>query len=157
VKRDFIEYLSRFVGKGSAVLDVGCGSGEFLRELVELTGARGMGVDPYSPERGEGDLEFRSLPAERIGELKGKFDLVYTVHSLHHFRDVEKFLKGALDVLEDEGQLVIIDWIKGADTGVPEDYFALEEVMGLMEKAGFGIQEKYIVGDSFVVRGRRKA
>jgi len=26
-----------------------------------------------------------------------------------------------------------------------------------MEKAGFEIQEKYIVGDSFVVRGRRKA
>jgi len=50
------------------------------------------------------------------------------------------------------GKIILVDWKKGVDTGIPEQYFSLEEVKEKVEKI-FRIIEKgegrfhfYIVG-----------
>ncbi len=133
--------IFKYVKKGSTVLDVGCGSGRFLAELVEATGAVGVGIDPYVDDYSGKNLKFFRMRAEDVGKLKFIFDLVFTVHSFHHFYDPFKFLKNVRHVLKDSGLLLILDWIKGAKTGIPERYYDENELRTMLESMGFGIED----------------
>ncbi len=135
------EEIFRFIRKGDLVLDVGCGSGRFLAEIVESTGATGVGVDPYVDEYRGKNLKFFRMRAEDVHKLPFKFDVAFTVHSFHHFYDPVKFLKNVKKVLRRPGLLIIIDWIKGADTGIPERYYDEDEFRKMLQNAGFRIEE----------------
>ncbi|MCD6481769.1 MAG: hypothetical protein J7L31_05815 [Thermoplasmata archaeon] len=78
--------------------------------------------------------------------------MVYSLQSLHHFLSLEKFLNEGRRIMGKNGKIILVDWKKGVDTGIPEQYFSLEEVKEKVEKI-FRIIEKgegrfhfYIVG-----------
>ena len=80
------------VTSGTRVLEIGCGTGNYLRSMVRATGCRGLGLDPSEEmlalARSAGpDLEFSRGEAETLGEKAETFDFVFSVDVVHHLTD----------------------------------------------------------------------
>lgn len=90
-----IECLRSHLKSHSRTLDVGCGSGEFVSELLEI------GHDAFGLEPGQTYGNFaRSLHGDRIqvdgwqtANFSGRFDLVSCFHVLEHLRNPLDALK----------------------------------------------------------------
>jgi hypothetical protein len=92
---ELVERLARrYSLSGARILDIGCGQGEFLRELCHRTDSTGIGYDamyagPVGPD-GSG-LTFHSGFAPRGADLP-EFDLVTSRHWFEHIADPYEFL-----------------------------------------------------------------
>ncbi len=147
---DLARYLiGKYAGKARQILEVGCGSGAMLREMTQTLKASGCGIDPFVFESGEESVCFKPLKAQELTLLGRRFDLVYTVHSLHHFEKIPQFLRALEKALSWPGVFVLVDWKKGAQTGIPERYFSLKEITGLMKDFNFKLLEIGEAGDNF--------
>jgi SAM-dependent methyltransferase len=93
-----------------------------------------------------------------MDQLAEQFDLVYTRYALHHLGAPQRFPEKARSVLCPGGVLLIVDWIKGARTGVPERYLAPQTVAGWVRwvgtHAGFQLLCQHVRGQSMVVVGK---
>jgi SAM-dependent methyltransferase len=102
------------IGPGRRVLDVGCGSGEFL-ELLARTGAEVAGIDP-APAMLE--LARRRVPDADIrhgdfGELPwpaASFDVVTAINSLQFADDKAIALREVARVVRPGGRIGIANW-----------------------------------------------
>lgn len=147
--REMLELIMAWLPPGGTLLDVGCGSGRMLAALAGR-GISGMGIDPYA-----GNAErCRRLRAEEMDQLPERFDLVYTHYTLHHLDAPQQFPEKARSVLRPGGLLLIVDWVEGARTGVPERYFAPQKVAGWVRAAGFNLLLEEVRGQSMVIVGR---
>ncbi|MBO4205218.1 class I SAM-dependent methyltransferase [Micromonospora echinofusca] len=86
--------VERYPLHGATVLDIGCGQGEFLRELCHAAGARGLGYDamyagPPGPDPSGAVLHTGHAPLD--GDLP-PFDLVTSRHWFEHLTDPYGFL-----------------------------------------------------------------
>jgi len=103
---------------GSRVLDVGCGSGEFLRTLTDR-GAVAAGIDP-APGMVELARRVAPLADVRVGEAQnlpwpdGAFDVVTAVNSLQFADDTIEALAELARVLAPGGYIAIANWAEGA-------------------------------------------
>jgi 2-polyprenyl-3-methyl-5-hydroxy-6-metoxy-1,4-benzoquinol methylase len=91
---DLVQSLNdRYDLSGKLVLDVGCGQGEFLRELCKVSGASGVGYDArYAGEPGSnGATTFHSSLAPR-GTGLPKFDFFISRHWFEQLADPHEFL-----------------------------------------------------------------
>jgi ubiquinone/menaquinone biosynthesis C-methylase UbiE len=100
------------------VLDVGCGTGYFLRELAERFPAaqvlRGIDAAPRMVEVARAmaidtRLSFNVGFAERLPYESKSFDWVVSTTSFDHWQDQERGLAECARVLEPEGHLVLAD------------------------------------------------
>ena len=99
----------------ACVLDVGCFTGYFLRQLA-VVGYSGMGVDLqadlmrglHETVRGQGPLDFYFAAAENVGDLfpAGRFDAITCLDVMEHVLDEERVLTGLDRVLRSGGTLV---------------------------------------------------
>jgi 2-polyprenyl-3-methyl-5-hydroxy-6-metoxy-1,4-benzoquinol methylase len=144
-----VEAILELLPSGGKVLDVGCGGGQILRALARR-GVEGIGIDP----RPYGGAPCQRLHAEEINTLGEQFDLVYTLHALHEFETPEQFPRKAREALRSGGVLLIMDWAKGARTGIRERYFAIETVAEWMVDAGFDILRQEVRGKTMILAGR---
>jgi SAM-dependent methyltransferase len=109
--RDKLGLVRRFVslGRGSRILDVGCGAGTFLAHARRETGASATGVD----FKDLGHLPWMSTIEFRHGVLHAqdfqgrRFDLVTMWHFLEHDYDASRTLGCARDLLSETGRIVI--------------------------------------------------
>jgi SAM-dependent methyltransferase len=146
---ELLDLITTWLPPGGQVLDVGCGSGRMLRILAER-GISGLGIDPYAS-----DAEHcRRLRAEEMDQLTESFDLVYTHYTLHHLEVPQRFPHKARSVLRPGGVLLIVDWIEGARTGVPERYFAAQTAAGWIREASYQLVHEDVRGQSMVVVGK---
>jgi 2-polyprenyl-3-methyl-5-hydroxy-6-metoxy-1,4-benzoquinol methylase len=82
---------------GKHVLEIGCGKGEFLRELCRVGGATGLGIDPGYREdngRGEGGDEVQFVVdafSPKYQQLQA--DVVLCRHTLEHIAPVAEFVR----------------------------------------------------------------
>jgi ubiquinone/menaquinone biosynthesis C-methylase UbiE len=133
------------------VVDVGCGSGEAVREAAQrLTRGRVIGVDP-SPamlrfareltkehER-QPRIEFREAPAEKLPVPDNTATVVLVINSLHHWQDVDAGLAEVLRILKPGGRLFLGDEEVGngrcghGEGKMTEPAY----VLSLLERAGF--------------------
>lgn len=81
---------------GKHILEIGCGKGEFLRELCQLADATGLGIDPgYRPDPG------RNVGDERVQFIVDDFgpayeslsaDAILCRHTLEHIPETAEFI-----------------------------------------------------------------
>jgi SAM-dependent methyltransferase len=146
---EVLDLITGWLAPGGKVLDVGCGSGRMLRALAER-GVTGLGIDPYAGEI----KRCRRLRAEEMDQLPELFDLVYARYTLHHLDAPQQFPEKARSVLRPGGVLLIVDWVEGAQTGVPERYFASQTVARWVRKAGFQLLCEDVRQQSMIIVGK---
>jgi len=117
----FQRWLTLSQSKGLAVLDIGCGKGQFLFDITsalkEKSGHKLARVAVVDLVRAEGNLlgeispspEFfqQSVDGQKLPFTDGSFDLVSCNHVLEHIFETEKFLREIRRVTRPEGLVVI--------------------------------------------------
>jgi hypothetical protein len=92
---ELVEHLGqRYRLSGARILDIGCGQGEFLRELCHSTGSTGIGYDAMyaGPEGADpSGAVFHKGFAPR-GSALPEYDLVTSRHWFEHIEDPYDFL-----------------------------------------------------------------
>jgi len=123
--------LRTFVGTESTgrVLEVGCGTGHWLRLLNEEA-IRVCGVDPSRnmlafARTTAPDAALAQGSAEQLPWGDRTFDRVFCINALHHFGDKLGFLREAHRVLAPGGQMMTVglDPHSGADRWYIYEYF----------------------------------
>jgi ubiquinone/menaquinone biosynthesis C-methylase UbiE len=148
--------LCQAASRDSRVLEVGCGTGNYVIALQSQVGCACWGTDPSQEmlnrarERSAA-VHFRPGSAEQIEE-RGPFDLVFTVDVIHHVRDRRRYYAQAYDVLASGGKVCTAtdsEWIirhrHPLSTYFPETvepelarYPRIDALRGMMAEAGFG-------------------
>lgn len=141
------------------VLDVGCGTGMLLRELVDRLPnvLEIVGVDPSADmlrvarESTPGQVRFVHAGAEHLPFENGRFDLVVTTMSFHHWRAQAAGLAELGRVLAPEGALVLIDlsarWIRR--TNGRSDVRNPGEIVRALREAGLSVTGREVVKRKF--------
>jgi ubiquinone/menaquinone biosynthesis C-methylase UbiE len=123
--------LMAFVGRGlrGRVLEVGCGTGHWLRLLAEH-GLSAAGVDAsynmldYARAQTPGTALAHGR-AEQLPWATGTFERLFCINAFHHFDDKVGFLAEARRVLAPGGQMMTVglDPHVGIDTWYIYEYF----------------------------------
>jgi ubiquinone/menaquinone biosynthesis C-methylase UbiE len=97
----------------SKVLEVGCGTGNYVSALVGYTGCRAWGLDPFAEM-----LAHAGARPERVGWLLGRaeqmgfaadgLNLVFSVDVIHHVSDRTAFYREAARVLQPGGYVCTV-------------------------------------------------
>jgi ubiquinone/menaquinone biosynthesis C-methylase UbiE len=102
------------LARSDAVLEIGCGTANYLAAIVAETGARGTGVDPaermlaearLDPEKD--DLELLLGSAEELPVADSAARFAYSVDVIHHVGDRARAAREAFRVLAPGGRLCI--------------------------------------------------
>jgi ubiquinone/menaquinone biosynthesis C-methylase UbiE len=158
-----------------SVLDVACGTGNFMRRFVSDANAGGVvvGVDRSVPmlARGEtirlaNDLEslyFVHGDALHLPLVSGSFERVHCAGALHLMADIPRALSEMRRVLRDGGVFVVSTFIKtraprilaarfliGRRAGF--EWFDPEELRELLRRTGFLIDWESTSGAAFTLR-----
>jgi ubiquinone/menaquinone biosynthesis C-methylase UbiE len=97
------------------VLEVGCGTGNYVIALAALTGCQGWGIDPSVEmlARAQQRLDDSSLStvflrrgwAEHLDLPDDQFDLVFSVDMIHHVQDRAAYLQHTYRTLKRGGRV----------------------------------------------------
>lgn len=155
------EVLKRLVSTGnpsrnSKVLEVGCGTGNYILAMKRLVGSQCWGVDPSQgmlarARSRSGGIYLHLGRAEDMCLRSDCFDLVFSVDVIHHIEDRPACFQEAYRVLASGGKVCTVtdsEWIIRhrwplagyfPETVEPEleRYPRISELRGLMEQAGF--------------------
>ncbi|WP_127818157.1 class I SAM-dependent methyltransferase [Microbacterium sp. CPCC 204701] len=107
------------IGHGMAVLDVGCGSGEFLARLRRV-GAEPVGADPapHMVAAASVHADVVLADAERLPFESGRFDVVTAVNALQFAGNTPAALAEFARVLAPGGRIAIANWAEGAHNDI---------------------------------------
>lgn len=138
--------LANFNLDGKRVLDVGCGTGWFLRTLAARNPQiefLGIDVSPgmievarrKAEEMNLSNLRFRVSDWENtIGEV-GTFDVVSMLNVVHYFEDPEKSFKNAMTVISPGGELIVLE--RDTDSSVLTNIWNFIHTMILKDRVEF--------------------
>jgi SAM-dependent methyltransferase len=156
------EVLKHLVSTGnldcdSKVLEVGCGTGNYILALERLAGCQCWGIDPsqgmlVKAGARSGAVDFKLGWAEDISFSSDYFDLVFSVDVIHHVEDRPVFFQEAYRVLAPGGKVCTVtdsEWVIRhrrplavyfPETVAPEldRYPRISELQSMMAQAGFG-------------------
>ena len=96
--RKDMELIAELVPKGSRVLDLGCGNGEFLAHLRDRRGCTGYGIEISDAnllactQRGVNVIQLNLEDGLALFEDQS-FDVVLQIETLQHLRNTEKMLR----------------------------------------------------------------
>jgi SAM-dependent methyltransferase len=142
--------------RSERVLDLGCGTGFFLAELEAVAAGRGRARHQPRDAARQRAVRARRAPGDRRRRAPAvrdrSFDAMFCKGSLHHTRDHVRFLSNCARALRPDGVLImsepcndnfLIRWARAAMYRIsphfhPDDRgFTKDELVGLMERAGF--------------------
>jgi ubiquinone/menaquinone biosynthesis C-methylase UbiE len=139
-----------------AILDVGCGTGRYLRDAAQRwPGARLCGVDPAAgmiaeARRLQPSIEFRAGAAESLDFPDGTFDGVSTSLSFHHWADQRQGAREIARVLRPGGWFCLADHSFVIARWFGEKVRSRREIRGILEAAGLRIRLTQSVPFRFV-------
>jgi ubiquinone/menaquinone biosynthesis C-methylase UbiE len=144
------------------LLDVGCGTGEFERLLLErYPGTTLVGVDVTPEMLAVAREKFRDHPATTFFLAQAvtlpfaseQFDAAVSCNMLHHVPSVEGLLRECARVLRPQGQFVLVDWCRDAWharlahywlRAVKRSYakmYRVDEIVAVAARTGFIVEE----------------
>jgi len=94
------------VHRNQSVIDIGCGSGDYISELKDIGFSRVTGADPYIPEtvtRSNG-VTIRKIDMRYIEE---RYDFVMMHHSLEHIWDQRETVRLLHQITAPGGRIVV--------------------------------------------------
>jgi ubiquinone/menaquinone biosynthesis C-methylase UbiE len=155
----------------SSVLEVGCGTGNYVVAVESATGCLGWGIDPSKEMLAEasarpGSVTFKVGRAQRLPFPAGFFDLVFSVDVIHHLRNVRAYFREVRRVLKPGGYVCTVtdsEWIirhrEPLAAYFPESvavdlarYPRLSELRALMGDAGFAELSEHTVEFPYELR-----
>lgn len=127
--------------KVSSVLDIGCGSGDFINVLTTVfpEGTKITGIDPFEEALAEArrkfpSVEFLQMGGEQISFPDNCFDVVSISFALHHLADVSKTLSEMKRVVKPEGWLVINEIVSEVQNEAQENQKMLHHLKSLVDR-----------------------
>lgn len=107
------------IGRSSSVLEVGCGTGNYVVALEKLAGATCSGIDPseemlIAARQQSETIHFEIGAAERLRFPDAAFDLVFSVDVIHHASGRQAYFHEAHRVLRPGGRVCTVtdsEWI----------------------------------------------
>jgi SAM-dependent methyltransferase len=97
----------------SRVLELGCGTGNYIGALQAETGCTAYGIDPSDEmlrkaRSGRAQVAWVCAPAEKTGFADGQFDFVFAVDAIHHFGDRSRAFQETDRLLSKGGLFAIV-------------------------------------------------
>ena len=152
------DQVARYGLADKLVLEIGCGKGEFLTELCEMSGGKGIGIDPgYRPERNTSEaasrIEFRNeFYAPEHASLRA--DYIACRHTLEHIGDVKGFMEIVAKSVEGRDDAILCFELPGMERVLEErafwdiyyehcSYFTLGSLARLFRRHGFQLLDLY--------------
>lgn len=143
---------------GMSALEIGCGKGEFITRLCELSGCNGIGIDPgYRPERYQSSAAdrmtfIRDLYGPRYAHLQAEY--VSCRHTLEHIAPVQEFMRLVRETIGNRHHVNVFfelpDMERVLETGVFWDiyyehctYFTRGSLARLFRAEGFDVTNLY--------------
>lgn len=148
------DWVDRFGLSGKHVIEIGCGKGEFLVEMLRAGAGSGLGIDPgVHPERVPDDVR------DRVEWVRGFFpadlpelvaDAVVCRHTLEHIAPVAEFMRSVRQAIGDRRQTVVLFELPGTQHVLDEawfwdtyyehcSYFTAGSLARLMRRTGFEV------------------
>lgn len=164
VHPEVLRSLLASVGAASKVLEVGCGTGNYLVAIQDRVGCSCCGIDPSAEMLSQagarsGRVRLAQGSAEALDFPGASFDLVFSVDVIHQVHARLRFFQEAARVLRPGGRVCTVtdsEWVirhrqplavyfpetVAADLG---RYPTLVELRGAMSEAGFAQLEEQTV------------
>jgi SAM-dependent methyltransferase len=159
-----LQELCRAVTHESQVLEVGCGTGNYILALQSLADCACWGIDAseemlVQARARSTAVQFQHGRAERLEFEAGCFDMAFTVDVIHHISDRTTYFGEAQRVLRPEGRICTVtdsEWIirhrRPLAVYFPETievelarYPRMADLRAMMEEMGFGkIDERMV-------------
>lgn len=124
-QQQLVEHLATLanIKPGAEILDIGCGFGASSLFLARRYGASATGIT-ISPVQVE--IANRAAAAEQVHatfllmdaeemRFEKQFDLLWSVESISHYQNIEKFFASAVRFLKPGGTFALTDWFKKED------------------------------------------
>ncbi len=151
VWRAIVEDLeARFIPSGAAVLDLGCGYGDFINQ-VRAGRKLALDLEPQAAGHLAPGVEFRQGQAWDLDYLEpGSLDVIFASNLLEHLErgQVESLLAGARRALKARGRLILIQpnfrlcYRRYFDDYTHQSIFTDESLCGLLLSQGFAIEHR---------------
>lgn len=148
--------------EGMKVADFGCGSGEFAIAIAKVVGESGLvnAVDIIESRLESVRAKAKSAGLNNIQTIRSNLEVVggsgiendsqdaaVLANILFQNPNKENILRESHRVLKPDGQLIVIEWKKGAGGGAPEELRTSEEEMKvLVEGQGFKLERTIDAG-----------
>jgi len=152
------------VRAGSDVLDIGCGFGASSRYLAKHYRANvtGINISPVQIEMAiqaaaneKLDAKFLLMDAEAM-TLDRQFDVLWSLESISHYQNREKFFASAVRLLKRNGSFAFTDWFKKENLTRAET----RKFISPIEKGMFvqlqvmGDYERFLISNGLRIRRR---
>jgi arsenite methyltransferase len=141
------------VKTGQVIVDIGAGSGYFMRRFAAAVGptgkAIGIEIDSAMVRSMNADArrlglinyEARLVPPDDPMLAAGSVDLIFLCDTYHHIADRAAYFAKARQALKPGGRLVILDFVR--TKGNSEHSIVREEVVDELRTAGFRLAREF--------------
>ncbi|MEQ8154672.1 MAG: class I SAM-dependent methyltransferase [Clostridiaceae bacterium] len=143
------------------VCDIGAGTGVFAFPAAEITDNTVYALDisdgmielleRRKTERGIENLQIRKVVSSDLPVENNAVDLIIMVTVLHEIEDKVSLFAEIRRILRAEGKMMVIEFHKKeTPMGPPVDHRISEDsVEEILEKEGFDIEDKVLLGENF--------
>lgn len=164
-----VEYLAQAAGIpcGCKILDVGCGMGASsvylaLRYQALVTGITISPVQVEMARRAAAEqnasAKFLLMDAEAM-RFDEEFDVLWSVESISHYKDVQRFFASAAKLVKSSGIVAVIDWFRREDVSERErakfiapieqsmlvQLHTMSDYCGWMEESGLRVSTREVL------------
>ncbi|MGB8321537.1 MAG: class I SAM-dependent methyltransferase [Candidatus Acidiferrum sp.] len=158
-----IEHLAQLanIKTGSRILDIGCGFGGTSLYLAQKYGARttGITISPVQVQMAQQsaakmnlDSKFLLMDAEDM-RFDEPFDFLWSVESISHYHDPQKFFASAVKLLKPSGCFALTDWFRKENLSPAEKKKFIEPIeKGMMvELRGMDSYRDFLVASGLQI------